>query len=109
MKYLLLSVLLFFSELSNANPLWTPAEGSLVDIVNPGTRSQGATYFTLKGVSFSGCTKSTGTILWKDTNKNYNEIYSLLLAAKMANKKVRLYYKSPDGCDYPELIQAYML
>jgi len=109
MKVLFTVALLLFSTTTFSARLWTPSEGSKVEIVNPGVRSQGATYFTLEGVAFSGCTNSTGTILWKDTNNNYTEIYSLLLAAKMADKLVRIYYENSVDCDYPEIVQAYLL
>lgn len=106
---LAISAILLLLSFQAFSASWTPETGSKVGVINPGARSEGATFFSLDNVTFSGCTKTNGAFLWKEGNNNYSEIYSLLLAAKMGDKLVRIYYDSPDGCSYPDIIQAYIL
>jgi hypothetical protein len=108
-RIIFIAILFFCSVDTFADKKWTTNMGSKIGVVNPGTRTEGSTYFSLKEVQFAGCSHTDGVILWKSNNENYNEIYSLLLAAKMADKLVRIYYETPVDCSYPKLIQAYLL
>ncbi|TDF37457.1 hypothetical protein EYS14_15010 [Alteromonadaceae bacterium M269] len=106
MKYIVTIALLLFSFTSNAGQ-WTSSQGKDVGIVNPGAFPGKSSFITLIDETFAGCSRNDGAAL-NESNPNYNEIYSLLLAAKMGEKKVRIYY---EGCllNLPVIKQAYIL
>jgi hypothetical protein len=106
MKKILTTLLLFSSLCANAAQ-WTPSTGSLVGVINPGAISGKNTLISLVGVSFSGCPRTDGALLLGE-NPNYQEIYSLILAAKMAGKTIRIYYGDCSG-NFPIINQAYIL
>ncbi len=100
MKYLFyISVLISSSVFSSQ---WTPAPGSQVASINPGGGGGNSTFISLEGVTFSGCTKGHGAVISKDSNPDYDQIFSVALAAKMASLPLRIYY---GGCvgNYPEI------
>ena len=86
---------------------WTPELGQKIAIINPGVFDSKSAFITLKETSFSGCPRTDGAVL-VDTNSSFSEIYSLLLAARVSDKLVRVYY---GGClnDFPVIKQAYIL
>ncbi len=116
MKQIIILVALIFSVSASAIT-WTTSDGAEVEIINPGGLGGKSTFFSLKGVIFSGvgsaenteCNRSDGAVILED-NKSYGEIFSILLAAKMSGKLVRVYY---SGCSNPGgmpiATQAYIL
>lgn len=94
MKSILLMLFVVLSV--NAYSGWTPSPGNNVGVINPGVVAPGkGTLISLVGVTMSGCDRSDGAIL-VSSNENYSEIYSLLLAARMSEKKIRIY---TAGCN----------
>lgn len=61
------------------------------------TRVNASPYIQFGGGSLQGCYGNSGAYLpHLDSNEQARAVYSLLLSAKMANKKVRVYYKYND-------------
>lgn len=89
MKKIMLSLILLVSGSSFADQ-WTAERKTL--FLNPGAGVAGAgTWIAQADVVYSGCTRTDGAYL-QSTHPDYKEIYSLLLAAKMSDKPVKVYY-----------------
>ena len=106
MKSIVLILTLFISISANAD-VWTPKAGSNVGVINSGALAGKSSYISLKDTTFTGCSRNDGAVLLEG-NPNYSEIFSLLLAAKMSDKLVRIYH---GGCkdDFSVIKQVYIL
>ena len=93
--------LFLIPTLSFAQVLKTPSAGSDINTVSVGSFDIG-TYVDLVNDSFTGCSRTNGAMLVR-SNPNYDHILTALLAAKMSEKKVRIFYVGGDACvfNYP--------
>ena len=91
----LIAILIFASFTNIAMAAWV-GPGTVKDF-NPGGNSTFATYISLNGINFSGCTGSYAAVVLGE-NPNYKEIVATLLLAKAttANIKVNI-----SGCSGP--------
>lgn len=100
-------ILLSSSIYANAAQ-WTPNTGNKVGVINPGGVSGISTFISLIDVSFTGCSRTDGALLLGD-NPNYNQIFSLVLAAKMSGNLIRVYYGECSSEGFPIIDQVYIL
>jgi len=92
MKKFMLS-LIFFVSCSSFADQWTTE--SKILFLNPGAGVAGSgTWVAQADVTYSGCARTDGAYL-QSTHPDYKEIYSLLLAAKLSDKPIKIYY---GGC-----------
>ena len=92
MKYLIGAIFISFSMFSYSGTVG-PAK---IDLFVVGVNGLHGTQVKPNNVTFSGCSNTTSALL-KGDNPNYKEFMSAILAAKMANKDVRLSYSSCEG------------
>lgn len=78
-----------FCFVASARADWTPS--ARIQTLNPGGNGLHGTFVSLVDVSLAGCGSTTAAFL-EGTNPNYKEFFASLLAAKMAEKEVRLLY-----------------
>ncbi len=85
-------------EVLGINPGGNGGNGTLISLVNANIPS-GA----------DGCDYNTALFLSGDDNPDYNSLFSLVLAAKMSGKKIKVRY---GGCSansyYPLIEQIYL-
>lgn len=96
----------------SAGQIGTNPEGYEINVINPGFNGNTATAVSFVGVDLitaeSACQSKSAALSNDEANnqnKNYREIYSLLLAAKVSSKKVLVQI---DGCykGYPRISEA---
>ncbi|WP_036181216.1 hypothetical protein [Marinomonas sp. MED121] len=105
MKYLIV-ILMCLSSSVFANQ-WTLNTGNKVGVINPGAVSGVSTFISLVDGVFTGCARSDGALLLGD-NPNYDQIFSLILSAKMSGSHIRIYYGGCSG-NFSIIDQAYIL
>ena len=92
MKYLVCTIFISFSMFSYSETVG-PAK---IELFVVGANGLHGTQVKPNNVTFSGCSNTTSAFL-KGDNPNYKEFVSAILAAKMANKDVRLTYSGCEG------------
>jgi hypothetical protein len=88
----ILGSLLFVATVARAD--WSAT--AKVEQINIGGNGLHGTFVSVADFSFTGCTSTTVGLL-EGSNPNYKELISSLLAAKMADREVRLMYFGCNG------------